>query len=56
MFRKAFYPLMVLVLVLSLLTPALTSGSGRVLAQEGAKSYIVVQQRDPLGSSIQVGG
>lgn len=47
MFRKAFYPLTVLVLVLSLFTP----GGGRVLAQEESKSYIVVLQRDDIGNS-----
>ena len=51
MFRKVFYPLMILVLVLSLSTPALASGGGRSFAQEGAKSYIVVLQGDPIAAS-----
>ena len=54
MFRKAFYPLMILVLVLSLFTPALTPGGGRALAQEDAKSYIVVLQRDILGNNARM--
>jgi len=54
MFRKAFYPLMVLVLVLSLSTPVLASGSGSVLAQEGAKSYIVVLQQDSFGNDSRL--
>ena len=54
MFRKARYSVMVLVLVLSLSTPVLTSGTGRVLAQEGAKSYIVVLQQDVIGNSSRL--
>ncbi len=54
MFRKTPYLVMVLVLVLSLSTPALASGTGGVLAQEGAKSYIVVLQQDQIGNGSRL--
>jgi len=48
--RKIFYSLMVFVLSLSLTTPALAQGSEQPLAQEEAKSYIVVLEEDPIVS------
>ncbi|RPJ28788.1 MAG: hypothetical protein EHM33_03330 [Chloroflexi bacterium] len=46
--RKFFYMFMVFVLSLSLATPALAQGGEQPLAQEGAKSYIVVLEGDPI--------
>ena len=46
--RKLFYTLMVFVLTLSAVTPVLAQGSGQPLAQEEAKSYIVVLAEDPI--------
>jgi subtilisin family serine protease len=54
MFRKARYSVLVFVLVFSLSTPVLTSRTGHVLAQEGAKSYIVVLQQDVIGNSSRL--
>jgi subtilisin family serine protease len=54
MFRKTFHRLMVFVLVVILSMPALAPGGGHVLAQEEAKSYIVVLQRDSFGNDSRL--
>jgi subtilisin family serine protease len=54
MFGKTLHRLMVFVLILTLSMPALAPGGGRVFAQEEAKSYIVVLQRDSFGSDSRL--
>jgi subtilisin family serine protease len=51
MLRKAFYPLMVLVLALSLFVPS----GGYVAAQGEAKSYIVIMMGDPVAARVDGG-
>src|SRR5687767_10010280 len=46
--RKILYSLLVLVLSLSLATPAMAQNNGQESAKGEAKSYIVVLQGDPI--------
>jgi subtilisin family serine protease len=54
MFKRTFHRLMGFVLILVLSMPTLTPGGGRVVAQEGSKSYIVVLQRDSFGNDSRL--
>lgn len=46
--RRLFYMFMVLAIALSLSTPVLAQSSEQPIAQEGAKSYIVIMAEDPI--------